>query len=157
MARPEVVVRRQIQPSIVAACLFLGGPLLAGDPPDTKVKVETGRQLYEAGDSVEITITNGRPGPIALPGCGSFTVEVFESDQYRPVPPERCVSEGDALIVPPGQHKLTFSPGSARSGQILRIAVAFGWGCEEGRPLSQARCQDFGTAWSSNFRVGGGG
>ena len=121
---------------------------------DTKVKVETGRQLYEPGDVVEITITNERGAPIALPGCGSFQVEEFVNESYRPIVVERCVSEGEAMHIAPGPFKLSFTPDGARSGQILRVSVAFGWGCEADKPLSQARCDEFATAYSSNFRIG---
>jgi len=150
-------VRRLFLALIVVCGLALAGPSVAGDPAALKVKLETSRQLYEPGDTVEITLTNQRGAPIFLPGCGALQLEMFEADAYVPVPVEKCVSEGEAQKVEPGETTLSFAPGNTRSGQILRIAVAFGWGCEEARPLSQARCDDFGTVWTSNFRVGKGG
>ena len=67
---------------------------------------------------------------------------------------EKCASEGEALEVPNGQFDLSFVSTNSLSGKILRISVPYGWGCESARPLSQARCTEFATAHSSNFRVG---
>ena len=150
-------MRRVLLALIIACGVILAGPSLAGDPPDHKVRLETSRQLYEPGDIVEITIVNSRGAPIFLPGCGTLQLELFEAEAYIPLAVEKCVSEGEAQKVAPGEVTLSFTPGNTRSGQILRVAMAFGWGCEEGKPLSQARCQDFGTAWTPNFRVGRAG
>ena len=141
--------------ALIAVCgLAVAGPSLAGDAP---VKLETSRALYEPGDTVEITITNARSGPIFLQGCGTLQLELFEAETYVPVAVEKCVSEGEAQKVPPGDLTLSFTPGNTRSGQILRVSVAYGWGCEDGKPLSQSRCDDFGTVRTTNFRVGRGG
>ncbi len=135
--------------SSLALVLLLAGVAAAGG-----VKVETSRQLYEPGDVIEISVVNETGAPIALPGCGSFQLEKFVDDAYVRVPTENCVSEGEALKVDPGSFALTYTPDSDLSGNILRISVAYGTSCEEGRPLSQARCKDFGTVTSTNFRVG---
>jgi len=147
-------LRRLFVPSLVFVLLGLASVTVAGDEGAGGVKVETSRQLYEPGATVEITIVNERAGPISLPGCGSFDVQRFDVESYRSVVVENCVSEGEALLVQPGRFSLNFVPSSAQSGDILRLSVAYGWGCEERKPLSQARCKGFGTAVSSNFRVG---
>jgi hypothetical protein len=118
------------------------------------IKVETGRSLYVAGDVVEITVTNAGKEPVYLQGCGSYHVEVFENERYSSLPSERCVSEGDALLVPPGTLQLKYEATGERQGQILRVALAYGWGCQPERPLSQARCAGFASAWSPSFRIG---
>lgn len=150
-------MRRSVLALIIVCGVALAGSSLAGDPPDYKVKLETSRQLYEPGDTVEITLTNSRSGAVYLPGCGALQLEMFDGEGYVPVPVETCVSEGEAQKIEPGPLTLSFTPGNTRSGQILRVAVAFGWGCEEARPLSQARCDEFGTIWTSKFRVGRAG
>lgn len=142
LSKPAVFV------SLSALLLFAGVAWAGG------VRVETSRQLYEPGDKVEISVVNEAGAAISLPGCGSFQLEAFEDDSYVRVPTESCVSEGEALEVEPGTFALSFAAASSHSGKILRISVAYGQGCEEGRPLSQARCKSFGTAVSTNFRVG---
>jgi len=141
----------RIAAAAVAVTVLVSVPCFAEAP---KVNVETSRQLYEPGDTVEISITNGAPGAIFLPGCGSFQLEVFENESYQRVELEKCASESEALEVPTGPFDLSFVSANALSGKILRISVTYGWGCEAGRPLSQARCTEFSTARTSNFRVG---
>ncbi len=121
--------------------------------PAAGVLVELSRSMYAPGDDAQITVTNGRTDSIFLAGCGGFQVELFESDTYMPLPGEHCVSEGEAIEVPPGTHVLSYKPAPAQAGSILRVAVPYGWGCQRGRELSQSRCADFATAASSSFRV----
>jgi|GEM_PF-1803823 len=120
----------------------------------TDVVVETSRQQYVAGDVVEIIVTNKRTAPIFLAGCGSFTVQLFDRESYTSLPTEQCVSEGEALEVAPGTYTLSWQAIGARGGEILRIGLAYGHGCETGRALTQARCTDFATVYSAPFRVG---
>ncbi|MCP4868957.1 MAG: hypothetical protein GY898_09585 [Proteobacteria bacterium] len=141
----------RIAAAAVAATVLIAVPSLADAP---KVNVEVSRQLYEPGDTVEIAVTNEAAGAVFLQGCASFQLEVFENESYRPVELEKCASEGEALEVPNGQFDLSFVSTNSLSGKILRISVPYGWGCESARPLSQARCTEFATAHSSNFRVG---
>jgi hypothetical protein len=142
-------------PIALAALLFA----VPASASDDAVSVATGRQVYVPGDSVEISVSNGRKGPIFLPGCGSFVIEVFDENtgRYKPLPTENCVSEGESIEVVPGAFALQWPVPAGRSGGILRVGIVHGWGCEQGRPLSQARCEDFGTSWSSSFRVGKAG
>jgi hypothetical protein len=141
--------------SLVVALLL--APSASADEPDVGVSVETSRQLYAPGDDVEIVVTNRRPVPVFVMGCGSYQVQRLEDEKYRSLRPEHCVSEGTAIEIPPGKHSLKYVPGGERSGQVLRVALPFGWGCEKDRELSQARCADFATAYSASFRVGRGG
>lgn len=141
----------RIAAAAVAATVLIAVPSFADAP---KVSVETSRQLYEPGDTVEIAVTNEATAAVFLPGCGSFQLEVFENESYRRVALEKCASEGEALELPTGQFDLSFVSNSDLSGKILRISVPYGWGCESARPLSQARCTEFATVHSSNFRVG---
>ena len=113
--------------------------------------------MYGVGETAEFTVTNNGKAPIFVPGCGALQVQHFESETYIPVPAAPCVSEGVAVEVPPGTHTLSFVPDGNRAGQILRVGVSYGFGCESGRELSQARCTNFKTAYSASFRVGRGG
>ncbi len=142
---------RSFAAAAVACCFLFPAASLADGP---KVKVETSRQLYEPGDTVEIAVVNEGTDAVYLPGCASFTLEVFQAESYQRVPIEKCASEGEALEIPNGQYDLSFVSSNDLSGNILRVSVTYGWGCEGARPLSQARCKDFATATSSNFRVG---
>jgi hypothetical protein len=139
--------------------LALGGSLVAlasqaAENPAPGVTTETNRALYVVGDTVEVTVTNSRNAPIWIAGCNPLSLERFENERYLPVAGARCVGEGDAVKIPPGTHKLSWVATGEHSGQIFRMALAFGWGCEDGRALSQSRCQDFATAYSTSVRVG---
>lgn len=136
---------------LLAVGLLCAAPALAQEATD--VTVETSRGLYVPGDTVEVIITNRRTSPVWLPGCAALQVQVFESDRYEHVPLAKCVAEGEAVKVEPGTHVLSFTAEPGHSGRILRAGVAIGWGCKNDGPLSGARCQDFVSRWSRNFRV----
>lgn len=141
--------------AVLVAGVSWGGPATAGDDAQG-VSVAVSRSMYVGGDAVEIKVTNGRKDPIYLSGCPTFRLERFVGEKHQPVSSDRCVAEGDTKVVPPGEHVLRWTANSQFSGEILRVAVTFGWGCESGRALSQSRCKDFATAWSPNFRIGKG-
>ena len=136
---------------LLAAALACAAPASGQD--SAEVVVETSRGLYVPGDTVEVIVTNRRSSPVWLPGCAALQLQFFESDRYEPVPLEKCVAEGDAVKVEPGTHVLSFTAEPGHSGRILRAGVAVGWGCKSEGPLSGARCQDFVSHWSRNFRV----
>ena len=117
------------------------------------VTVEASRAMYAAGDAVELTVNNKRAASVWIPGCAAAQIERFESERYVPVPPDACVSEGVAVEVAPGTHVLRLTASPEQIGQILRAGVSYGWGCETGRELSQARCADFATAHTASFRI----
>jgi hypothetical protein len=136
---------------LVAAAVGSAAPAIAQETAD--VSVETSRGLYVPGDTVEVIVTNGRKDPIWISGCAALQVQEFEAERYAPIALEKCVAEGDAVKIAPGTHVLSFTAESSQSGSILRAGVAFGWGCTQAGPLSGARCRDFGSRWSRNFRV----
>ncbi|MCO4768809.1 MAG: hypothetical protein KDA24_02185 [Deltaproteobacteria bacterium] len=109
------------------------------------------------GENAEFTVTNDTAKPIFIAGCGALQLQHFESETYVPVPAATCVAEGMAVAIPPGTHTLSFGTESKQAGQILRVGLSYGWGCEADRELSQARCADFKTVYSASFRVGRGG
>jgi hypothetical protein len=120
------------------------------------VSIEPSRSMYSAGEAAEFTVTNSGSAPVFVSGCGALQLEHFESEHYLPVRAETCVSEGTALEIAPGTQTLTLAPSGRKGGEILRVGLSYGWGCESGRALSQARCSDFKTVYSSSFRIGRG-
>ncbi len=136
---------------ILVGGLVCAGSAVAQDADG--VTVETSRGLYVPGDTVEVIVTNARKDAVWLAGCAALQLQAFEAEKYAAVPLEKCVAEGDAVKVEPGTHVLSFTAESAHSGNILRAGVAFGWGCTQAGPLSAARCQDFASQWSRNFRI----
>jgi len=123
---------------------------------EESVKIEASRSLYRVGETAEFTVTNSGTNTIFVAGCGALQVQQFEAEQYVGVSTGSCVSEGTAVAIPPGTSSLTVKAEQALGGKVLRVAVAYGWGCEEGKELSQSRCKDFGTAYSGSFRIGRG-
>ena len=144
----------RIASSLFVASLTLFLRVTPAASQDADVLIETSRSLYEPGEVVQATVTNKRSGAIFVAGCGAVTAQALRDETYRAVRGAPCVTEGGGIKIEPGKsHAVEFSdPG--RSGEVRRLAVAFGWGCAPGRPLTQARCTDFSTAVSASFRVG---
>ena len=118
------------------------------------VVVETNRSLYESGESVQATVTNKRAATIFVGGCGAIVSERLEDESYVPVRGEPCVTEGKAVKIEAGQSRTFDVKDAGKSGDVRRFSIAFGWGCADGRALSQARCTEFATAVSPSYRVG---
>ncbi len=146
-------MRLSLCSAAVALTVALAPPSLAGSE-DVQVLLETSRSLYEPGEVVEATVTNKRAGTIYVGGCGAVVAERLDDERYEPVVGEPCVTEGRAVKIEPGAEMKFEIKEAGRSGDVRRLSLAFGWGCNDDRPLSQARCQDFATAVSPSFRVG---
>ena len=140
--------------SLVMAAAVLLAPGSAAAQEDANVVVETNRQLYEPGEVVQATITNNRAAALFVGGCGAIVVERLEDEVYRSVAGEPCVTEGRAVRIEPGKTLVLDIKEAGRSGEVRRLSLAFGWGCNDARALSQARCTDFATAVSPPYRVG---
>ena len=117
------------------------------------VSVDTNRRTYVLGDLVQISLKNNSGEKIFIPGCQSFQVERFGSERYETLPGEPCIAEGDARMLEAGTTDFSFQPKKPHLDSPLRISMVYGVGCSEQRPLSQARCRDFGTVYSPSFRV----
>ncbi len=146
-------MRRHVLFPLFAALIALALPTVAGTADAVTVTVS--QQAFAQGDEVGVTIENATGGTIFVPGCHPFEVEGFKEESYARVQRDKCRSEGVAKALVPGTHELTYTTGEAEGAGIFRISVVYGWGCTADRPLGRARCEDFGTAVSGSFRVGG--
>jgi hypothetical protein len=144
--RPVVVL------SVATLLISLAGPAIGGDA--AQVVIETSRSLYEPGEVVQATVKNERKTTIFVGGCGALVAERLEDESYSPVRGEPCVTEGQAVRIEPGEEMAFEIKEAGKSGEVRRVSLAFGWGCNDERPLSQARCTEFATAASPSFRVG---
>jgi hypothetical protein len=136
----------------LAALTMSAGPSLA-DSAASSVSVDTNRRTYILGDLVQISLENNSGEKIFIPGCQSFQVERFGSERYEPLPGAPCIAEGEARMLEAGTTDFSFQPKKAHLDSPLRISMVYGVGCSEQRPLSQARCRDFGTVYTHSFRV----
>jgi hypothetical protein len=134
-----------------SAILFCLSPAFA---QDSGVSVETSRSLYEPSEAVKATVTNNRKQAIFIGGCGAVAAQRLEDEMYRTVVEAPCVTEGRAVQIAPGESVSFELKGGGKSGEVRRLSVAFGWGCQDARPLSQARCKEFATGVSASYRVG---
>ena len=140
-------------------CLLTGltvllAPRAGLSADDVLVSIALG--ILAAGDLVALHIENNSGKPIYVPGCHPFEVEEFRNDAYTRVKREPCSWEGTAVALPPGKHSFSYQTSTDDKG-IYRLSVTYGWGCNEELPLSHSRCEDFTTAYSGSYRVGGGG
>lgn len=119
------------------------------------VSVVTAQEVYAQGDEVTVVIQNDSGSTIFVPGCHPFELESFQEEAYARVPRDICKWEGVARALPAGKHELTYTTSEGTGKGIFRISVVYGSGCREGVPLGRARCEDFTTAVSGSFRVGG--
>ncbi len=146
-------MRPLLHAAVAALVLALAAPVIAGES-DVQVVIEPSRMLYEPGEVVQATVTNKRAEAIFVGGCGAVVSERLEDERYEPSRGEPCVTEGRAVKIEPGGEKAFELKEAGKSGDVRRLSLAFGWGCDETRPLSQARCKEFATAVSPSFRVG---
>jgi len=121
------------------------------------VTISVSQSVYAAGDTVTVIVHNKSQRTLFVPGCHPFEVEVFEDERYKRVSQDPCGWEGVAAALPPGEHEFTFQSSEENSGGIFRVTMVYGWGCREGLPLSQSRCEDFATVSSGSYRVGQAG
>ena len=105
------------------------------------------------GDRVQIMLDNKSDEKVFIPGCQSIQVERFGDERYELLPGEHCIAEGEARALAAGVTEFLFEPGKEHVGPPLRISIVYGIGCTAQRSLSQARCSDFGTAYTPSFRV----
>lgn len=137
----------------VFAFLSITAGLSLAESAGYAVSVDTNRRTYILGDLVQISLENSSGEKIFIPGCHSFQVERFGADRYEPLPGAPCVAEGDARMIEAGTTELSFQPKKEHLDSPLRISMVYGVGCSAQRPLSQARCRDFGTVYTHSFRV----
>ena len=149
----EVLLAKLSRPfaaGLFALVLTSGGIAHSESP---SVSIEPSRSMYGVGEKAAFTITNETEGPIFVSGCAALQLQHFESEAYVPVSTETCVSEGLSVELPPGKHILSLDTAGQKTGRILRVALSYGWSCEAGRELSQSRCADFDTVYSTSFRI----
>jgi len=146
----EYRVRRAIRSAAVLFLVVLGVPVMAAAP---NVSLEPARTIFEAGETIEFRVVSERNSPIFIPGCGALQPEIFVEDRYDVLPPPSCADEGVGRVLNPGTNSLRLDPPPELVGETARVSMVYGIGCVEGRPLSRARCSDFNTVWSGNFRL----
>lgn len=121
--------------------------------PQGEVAVAPTRLAFSAGGAIELRVTNTSDAPIFVAACGALQAEILVDEHYEPLPPTFCQEEGLAQSLPVGESRLSLPAPIGLAGRTGRVALVFGLGCVDKRPLSRARCSDFRTVWSGNFRV----
>jgi hypothetical protein len=119
----------------------------------TPIRVAVSGSAFSVGEQIELQVFNESNSPVFVSGCGSVQIEVLVDEHYESLPPVHCEEEGKARALPVGQSILPMIAPAELSGQTGRALVVFGMGCTPARRLSRARCSDFRTVWSANFRV----
>jgi hypothetical protein len=118
-----------------------------------QVRLAASGSVFSVGEEIDLQVFNASDSSIFVSGCGSVQFEILVDEHYEPLPPVSCAEEGKAKALPVGQSSFPIVAPSGLSGQTGRALLVFGSGCTSARPLSRARCSDFRTVWSANFRV----
>lgn len=139
--------------SLLEAGIPLGFSSALAADPQREVAVAPTRLAFSAGGAIELRVTNTSDAPIFVAACGALQAEILVDEHYEPLPPTFCQEEGLAQPLPVGESRLSFPVPTGLVGRTGRVALVFGFGCVEKRPLSRARCSGFRTVWSGNFQV----
>jgi hypothetical protein len=139
--------------SLLDAAISLGFSSASAADPQSEVSVAPTASAFSAGGDIEFQVTNLSAASIFVAACGSLQAEILVDEHYEPLPPTPCQEEGLAQSLPVGDSKLSFPAPAELAGRTGRVALVFGLGCVQKRPLSRARCSDFRTVRSRNFRI----
>ena len=120
---------------------------------EERIRVEPTKTIFSVDEKIELRVLNGGDEPIFIPGCGALQPEVFVDDRYEVLAPPSCEGEGVARVLAPGEALVVLPRPEGLAGQIGRVSMVYGSKCLEGRRLSRARCKNFSTTWSGNFRL----
>ena len=153
----NITVNRMRSGLLLLTLLGAGNPLdlslaLASEPQSGVVVTPT-TSAFSADGDIKLQVTNTSDAPIFVAACGALQAEILVDEHYEPLPPTSCEEEGLAQSLPVGESRLSLPVPIGLVGRTGRVALVFGLGCVEKRPLSRARCNDFRTVWSGNFRI----
>lgn len=175
LARPIPRLTRMADLILVAGCLLAAGsgipsPLSAAAErkasahpkdrthqrdEDHALRVLVSARVLQPGAPFQVTVENHSSGPVYLPGCATYSLEKFGTEQFEPVAHTRCDWERAALTLPPGPRTFELTapelPDESPNGWILRVTVAYGQGCLADRTLSTAQCKVLQSASSPLF------
>jgi hypothetical protein len=117
-----------------------------------KIWAEISQTPLSLGQSATATLHNDSHKKVYLPGCATFHYEKLDQGQWLDQGPDVvCFWEGEVRPLAQGEA-VTDSVSGAQGGTYrLRYTVAFG--CEEGRPMSRARCTRIIPIYSPIFEV----
>lgn len=117
------------------------------------LSARTDRARYALGDEGVATLRNGGGVEAFVEGCSAFVFEQLVDGEWTVRGPAVvCVWEGLARPVAPGESLREPFWVSGEPG-IWRLRYRVGFGCDPGRPLSEAACRSFRSVRTEPFTV----
>ena len=150
---PALRQRMKLVFQMLSALAVSGLAIMQVSAADEPVRVEPTKTIFSSDEKIELRVVNGGDDLVFIPGCGALQPEVFIDDRYEVLPPPFCEGEGQARALGPGETLVVLSNPVGLEGKIGRVSMVYGTKCLEGRRLSRARCKNFSTVWSGNFRL----
>ena len=112
----------------------------------------TNKVRYNQDDVIIITLKNNSTTPLFLPGCSPFYMADKTDRGWIAHPLVVCVWEGYAKKIDPGKIYQEEYPAVLFMG-THRIEATIYWQCQEGRPISEAKCKREERTFSREFIV----
>jgi len=138
---------------VVVLISLIGGILLWKSKFVPNVVVFTDKTEYKQGEKITLSITNNLKEPIFLPGCNHYIIEKKDKGGWKESSPyiKRCAWEGFAFKIDVSKTEV-FNLFALEPG-FYRAKLSYSIGCEEGKPLSKARCKSSNTVYSNEFTI----
>jgi len=94
--------------------------------PAEGIRVEPARPVFEAGEAIEVVVSNESAAPIFVASCGALQGELLVDEHYEAVAPPSCVEEGAARLLAVGKSSLFLPVPPELVGQTGRVALVLG-------------------------------
>ena len=118
------------------------------------VWADTDQPAYATGETGTSTLHNDYRKKVYLPGCASFNIEKLVDGQWTDQGPDKiCVWEG--LVQPLAKGQSATSDVLINEAGTYRLRYTVGLGCQEKKPMSQARCAKMLPVVTPPFEVCG--
>ncbi|MCP4674005.1 MAG: hypothetical protein GY854_00485 [Deltaproteobacteria bacterium] len=136
-----------------AVVMVILAGLIAMGARGCNVWADTDSATYELNSEGQTTLYNESGNTVFLPGCSLFSLEKLESGVWIDRGPHvQCIWEGIGVPVLSGESETTSFIIPSELG-TWRIHYVVSYGCEEGKPLSEASCDGQEDVYTPEFEI----
>ena len=116
------------------------------------VWADLSKTTFPTLETVTSTLHNDSRKKAYLPGCAAYNTEKLENGQWTDQGPDKiCVWEG--FVIPLARGKSATADVTVNEAGTYRLRYTVAFGCQEKKPMSQARCQRTTSVLTPSFVV----